>query len=60
MKIITTVRQIAVKINLSRYRSGTEQKWIKSYRANRYVIFDNKSTNNMYSKKFKILDQLIL
>ena len=48
-----TASQIAVELNMSRHGDDTVLMWVKSYRANGHVIFDNKSTNNMYSKKFK-------
>lgn len=38
---------------MSRHGDDTVLMWVKSYRTNGHVIFDNKSTNNMYSKEFK-------
>lgn len=48
-----TASQIAVELNMSKYGADIVLNWIKSYRANGHVIFNNKSTNNKYSKKFK-------
>lgn len=48
-----TVRQIAVELNMSKNGSDIVLNWVKSYRANGHSIFDNKSTNNKYSKEFK-------
>ena len=45
--------QIAAELNMGRHGDDTVLMWVKSYRANGHVIFDNKSTNNMYSKEFK-------
>ena len=41
--------QIAAELNMGRHGDDTVLMWVKSYRANGHVIFDNKSTNNMYS-----------
>ena len=48
-----TTRQIAVELNMSKNGSDIVLNWVKSYRANGHSIFDNKSTNNKYSKEFK-------
>ncbi|OUQ80755.1 hypothetical protein B5E48_05070 [Massilimicrobiota sp. An105] len=38
---------------MSKNGSDIVLNWVKSYRANGHSIFDNKSTNNKYSKEFK-------
>ena len=48
-----TAKQIAVELNMSKNGNDIVLNWIKSYRANGHAIFDNKSTNNKYSKEFK-------
>ena len=45
--------QIAAELNMGRHGDDTVLKWVKSYRANGHTIFDNKNTNNKYSKEFK-------
>lgn len=48
-----TAIQISVELNMGKRGDDRVRKWAKNYRANGHVIFDNKSTNNRYSKDFK-------
>lgn len=48
-----TASQIALELNMCKYGSDMVLKWVKSYRVNGHTIFDNKNTNNKYSKEFK-------
>lgn len=45
--------QISIELNMAKYGADLVRKWVKSYRVNSHSIFDNKSTNNKYSKEFK-------
>ncbi|MBM6841321.1 helix-turn-helix domain-containing protein [[Clostridium] spiroforme] len=48
-----TASQIALELNMCKYGYDMVLKRVKSYRANGHTIFDNKNTNNKYSKEFK-------
>lgn len=48
-----TAIQISVELNMGKRGDDRVRKGAKNYRANGHVIFDNKSTNNRYSKDFK-------
>ncbi len=50
-----TARQIADELNMSKRGHAIVQRWVKNYHANGHTIFDNKSTNNKYSKEFKMM-----
>lgn len=48
-----SAKQIAIELNMSKSGHNMVMEWAKSYRVNGHTIFDNKSTNNRYSKEFK-------
>ncbi len=48
-----SAEQIKIELNMGICGTGLVRKWVKSYRVNGHSIFDNKSTNNKYSKEFK-------
>lgn len=45
--------QIAKELNMSKKGSHMLLSWVHSYKVNGHTIFDNKKTNNRYSKEFK-------
>ena len=45
--------QIAKELNMEKHGPSMIREWAKSYSVNGHMIFDNKSTNNTYSKEFK-------
>ena len=45
--------QIKIELKMGKRGASLVLEWVKSYRVNSHSIFDNKSTNNKYSKEFK-------
>ena len=48
-----SAEQIKIELNMGKCGARLVLEWVKSYRVNSHSIFDNKSTNNKYSKEFK-------
>lgn len=48
-----SAKQIKYELNMGKCGARLVLEWVKSYRINGHSIFDNKSTNNSYSKEFK-------
>ena len=48
-----SAEQIKIELNMGKCGARLVLEWAKSYRVNGHSIFDNKSTNNKYSKEFK-------
>lgn len=48
-----SARQIAKELNMGKRGSVLVTSWVHSYKINGHTIFDNKNTNNRYSKEFK-------
>ena len=45
--------QIAIELNMGKYGYCRILEWSKNYSVNGHTVFDNKRTNNKYSKEFK-------
>lgn len=52
---IKSAQQIATELNMKKRGEDLIRSWAKSYRVNGHAIFDNKSTNNRYTKEFKLM-----
>lgn len=48
-----SAEQIKIELNMGKCGARLVLEWVKSYRISSHSIFDNKSTNNKYSKEFK-------
>ena len=46
--------KIAIELNMGKRGRDLVREWVKQYKVHGYTVFDNKSTNNRYSKEFKI------
>lgn len=50
---VKSASQIAKELNMSKNGYNMILSWAHSYKVNGHTIFDNKKTNNRYSKEFK-------